>query len=399
MPTRDPKDRPKKPHADFPLTPHVTGRWCKKIKKKMYYFGVWEDPDGALLEYLKIKDELQAGIDPRKHPNGSIDGSVTVGDLTNLWLGQKQTNLQNGNLAPISFRDYKDVGVLIISSFGRHTSAKALTPHDFAKLKNEVTEKYAPSRAHKVINTVRMLFKWGFEMEHLKEPARMGPEFKGPAKKVIREARQKKAKKLFSPEELRLILSEASPQLKAMVYLGINCGMGNTDLSRLTPENISGGVMSLPRAKTAVERTVPLWPETIQAIEASRAYVPKEKSPSFKGLLFRFEDGGPWTTMDNDLLAKKFSALLRKLDIYKIGRTFYALRHTFQTIGDQTKDPIAVSAIMGHVDGSMGGQYREEISMERLKSVTDHVRKWLIQSEVSPVTSLDLFSAFLRPRT
>ena len=28
-----------KPHRDFPLTPHGSGRWCKKVKGHFYYFG------------------------------------------------------------------------------------------------------------------------------------------------------------------------------------------------------------------------------------------------------------------------------------------------------------------------------------------------------------------------
>jgi integrase len=53
------------------------------------------------------------------------------------------------------------------------------------------------------------------------------------------------------------------------------------------------------------------------------------------------------------------------------------LRHTFETIGGESKDQVAVNAIMGHVDDSMAGVYRERISDERLIAVTDKVREWL----------------------
>ena len=54
---------------------------------------------------------------------------------------------------------------------------------------------------------------------------------------------------------------------------------------------------------------------------------------------------------------------------------FYALRHTFETIGGESKDQVAVDLIMGHTDPSMAGHYRERIDDARLKAVTDHVNQ------------------------
>ena len=65
------------------------------------------------------------------------------------------------------------------------------------------------------------------------------------------------------------------------------------------------------------------------------------------------------------------------------GRNFYALRHGLETVGGESKDQVAVDAIMGHADSSMASVYRERISDERLRAVTDVVHRWLFGSEFS----------------
>ena len=58
-------DKPSKPHPDFPLTANGKGQRSKKIRGKVHYFGSWANPNGVLLRYLEVKDDLLAGSQPK----------------------------------------------------------------------------------------------------------------------------------------------------------------------------------------------------------------------------------------------------------------------------------------------------------------------------------------------
>src|SRR5690349_11650675 len=105
MPRGEP---PKKPHKDFPLTPHPNGQWCKKVKRVLYYFGVWEDPDGALKEWLERKDKILAGLDRPATGGSSVPGadSITVAELVKLYLAARHTDVLKGRLSDETFGDY-----------------------------------------------------------------------------------------------------------------------------------------------------------------------------------------------------------------------------------------------------------------------------------------------------
>ena len=76
-------------------------------------------------------------------------------------------------------------------------------------------------------------------------------------------------------------------------------------------------------------------------------------------------------------MSKEFSKLIRELKLHRPGLGFYALRHTFETIGGDSRDQVAVDAIMGHARDDMASVYRERIDDARLLAVVQHVRKWL----------------------
>jgi integrase len=368
-------NKPAKPHKDFPLFPHATKRWAKKVRGKLHYFGPWDDPQGALNRWLAVKDDLLAGRTPRTTGEG-----FTIRDLCNRFLTEKQDLVNTGELSPRTFRDYKDTCDIIVKAFGKGRVVSDLTTDDFRQLRQTMNKTRGHVSMGNTIQRIRTVFKFAYDSELIDKPVRFGPHFRRPSAKAIRQDRNENGQKMYEPDEIHKMLAAASPQLRAMVLLGINCGFGNDDVSTLplAAVDLKNGWVEYARNKTAVRRRCPLWPETMTAIRKAIDTRPTPKVEEAEGQVFVTKYGKSWhkDTPDNPI-SKQMRKLLDSIGFHKKGVGFYALRRTFETIGGERIDQVAVNAIMGHVDISMAGQYRERISDERLKAVTDTVHKWL----------------------
>ena len=369
-------EKPKKPYRDFPLTAHRNGQWCKKIRGKIWYFGRWDEPDAALTEYLRIRDDLQAGRQPKRLSDGPDLASVC-----NAFLTREKTRSDRGEISSRTFRDYHDICQLMIEQLGRTTDPEQLSPLDFARFRDHLSSKYAPSRLSKSVGVCRMVMKWAYESDLLTKQPKFGPDFKGASKRAVRQKRADVGQKLFQPATIRLLIDRADEHMRAMILLGINGGLGNSDIANLPQSavNTDSGWVDFPRPKTGIERRFPLWQETKDAVDISIQNRPAPSTAVLADRVFLTRYGNSWVPegrSDNQLSAK-FRKLLQATVLYRSGCGFYWLRHTFQTIGDEAGDPLATSHIMGHADGTIGGVYRERISGKRLRKVVDYVHDWL----------------------
>jgi integrase len=387
---RKPK-KPAKPYEDFPLFPHATKRWAKKIRGKMHYFGPWDDWKSALAKYQEQKDDLHAGRTPRVRGEG-----FTVRDLVNRFLTFKRHQLTTREITPRTFKDYYATCERFVTAFGLLRLVSDLAADDFEMLHATLAKTMGVVSLGNEIQRVRVVFKYADDAALIDRVPRYGPGFKKPSRKSLRLARAARGKRMFEAAELRKLLDRAGRPLRVVLLLGINCGLGNTDIGRLPLSglDLDRGWLDYPRVKTGVPRRCPLWPETVKAIRAHLAKRPKAKNPADDSLAVLTRGGKPWvkvvtseggaeegappvTVRFDDCIAKEVAKLLKELGIARPGLNFYALRHTFETVGGGCRDQVAVNSIMGHVDESMAAGYCEEVGDDRLKVVTDHVRGWL----------------------
>jgi integrase len=386
-----------KPYEGYPLTAHPTGRWCKKIRGKLHYFGKIESADaddaygaGAALE--RFNRDWPYLKDGRTPPPVDTGDGCTVRLLCNAFLTSKKSQLEAGELSPRTFQGYFSACELLLDHFGRDRRVDDLRPTDFGPLRAKLATRYGVVGLRNTVNCCRVVLKFAFDQELIDKPVRFGQSFDRPSKMTLRKARHAQGVKLFNLDEVARILAAADVQLRAMTLLGLNCGFGNTDCATLpqTALDLAAGWITFPRPKTAIQRRVPLWPETVEALRLAIAQRPEPKDPADAGLVFLTRTGVRWVrtqakrkkgpesdvlnaVISLDAISQAFSKLLKSLGINS-HRNFYTLRHNFETHAGESKDQVAVDSIMGHVDPSMGAVYREQISDERLLAVVNTVR-------------------------
>lgn len=369
--------KPAKPHKDFPLFPHAVGQWAKKIRGKTHYFGVWADPDTALLKYLEQKDWLQAGLQSPEETGGT-----QLKDLCNQFLTAKKNRVESGKLGLATWNDYKRTCELIVKTFGRSRIVDSISPQDFSKLRAIISTRFGPVRTSREVTQTRMVFKWG-HVQELTQAPRFGSEFVKPSKDVLRRHRQKSPPKMFEAEEIRKMVESATDRTRAWILLGINCAFIQRDLSDLTESSVDleSGYIDFPRRKTAVERRIPLWSETIVALKVVKNLIEDDHyfhTSTGKRLVIDHSNDSR-----SDAVHDAIERLQRKLKIKKKNRGFSALRHTFRTIAGETCDSPAILRVMGHSDNTISDHYRERIDDERLRKVINHVHDWVFPPEVS----------------
>lgn len=130
------------------------------------------------------------------------------------------------------------------------------------------------------VTVTKLIFNWVYNNELLEIPIRYGSNFKKPSSKRKRLERAERPAKEFSKSEIHQFLAIDDAELRAWILLGVNCGFGNSDLSRLKVDEIQGQWFETIRGKTGLSRKAWLWPETRKALKAVLANHAGGKQPN-----------------------------------------------------------------------------------------------------------------------
>lgn len=358
------------PIERFPTKPRKDGRFEKRIRGQLHYFGRDGDRAAALREYERVKEDLYAGRAPRLAPEQMDE--VTLSHIANWFLDEKEAECKAGKITRGWYRDYESA-IRRFLAFRKDGMAFArrlwhdMRPEDFAAYARHLHGLYGVHAYNRERECVIAMFNGAFEYEWINRPVRLG-KF---AKRSAGEARASKKSRLLTHQEIKRLLAKAPIQLRAMILLGLNGGYGPVDCAQLRKShiNLEAGRIRFHRPKTHIVRDMPLWPET-------KAYISAVMRPD-DDLIFRTVQANPW---NDSSIGHRFRevAKLAKVDIPK-GVGLNACRHTFATYAHEVEGRgAAYKRLMGRrVADGVDETYIDSVMLDKLNEVVSHVRNRL----------------------
>ena len=248
---------------------------------------------------------------------------------------------------------------------------------DLQNYKRRLQKRYGSVyRLNLHISILKALFHWARKNEILEGIPNIDAISRG---KIVHRERF-----TFSTEQIHKLLSFADVKMRAMIWLGLNCGFGCPDCAELKWADLDlvNARVTLPRRKTGILRDLPLWPETVESLEkvprtGKLVFYTSRVNPYMQTLVKPDGNGnGKYATLNT--ITTKFSRLIKKsgLDVPK-GTGFYTLRRTAATIAARSGDPFAVQRLLGHADLQMATRYVQNVSAQTDR-VIENGRKYVI---------------------
>ncbi len=357
----------------FPLTRHSTGQYCKKIHGKMFYFG--SDKQKALQRYLDHAAYLHGSNNNSQKP---VNDSMTLKQLCDMFLRYQCAKIKANAITAQHYND--QVGSLnkLMAFLGQRRSIKDISTLDLQNYKRKLQKKYNSSghRLNLHISNLKTLFHWTKKNDILKQIPNIDA--------ISRSKIVNKPRKIFTHDEINKLLAVADTQMKAMIWLGLNCGFGCTDCSELQLKHLDliACRVVFPRGKTGVQRDLPLWPETVEALrkiskKGKLVFYTAKGNPFVRNVLKTDANGYEKFSPINSI-ATKFARMIKSvgLDVPK-GTGFYTLRRTAATLAARSGDPFAVQRLLGHANLLMATRYVQDVT-QQTDDVVEKYRKYVI---------------------
>ncbi len=186
---------------------------------------------------------------------------MTLKELCDLYLEYQRSRVLTGNLIPRHHNDQMSSLNKLMSFLGKGRRIKSISTLDLQNYKRKLQDAYGS--AHRVnlhIGAMKAMFHWARKNDILQSIPNIDAVSKG---KIVHQEMY-----TFSSEQIKKLLSVSDLKMRAMIWLGLNCGFGCTDCALLKWKDLDfeNGRVELARNKTGVSRNLPLWPENFSVM-------------------------------------------------------------------------------------------------------------------------------------
>jgi integrase len=200
--------------------------------------------------------------------------SLTVATMLNSFDDSRTARVEAGRMQQRSHNDYMEVAAVIADVLGPTRPVETIKPLDLEMLNTRLgARKDGSSRSpighNKRLSVAKSIFRYANRM--LDSNVKYEEVLRSPEKQLIRKHKAKIGARMFEAHELRSMLKKADPHMTVVIYTGLFCGFGPSDIIGLTPDKIDGDYISSTRNKTGVQRCAYLPAVTRKAIAAIAA--------------------------------------------------------------------------------------------------------------------------------
>ena len=265
-------------------------------------------------------------------PDTVIDNN-TIGHHVARWLENMRARAQLGQISPDRYDNVRDQIARFENFVGMELPVAAIN--------EDVYEKYfldlagwarSPVTADGHLRVVKQFLHYLYGKRLIELPRNLKARqlhFKLTAKEI----------QVFSVEQVKELIAKSKGQSKLHILLGLNCGMGASDISELKQAEIDWrrGVITRKRGKTSDKDNVPtvqykLWGETFALLKQFNT----GNDP-----VLTTRRGGEWafrrlradgTLWRNDNVAPLFRRVLKACKLLGKGLSHYNLRKTSATL-------------------------------------------------------------------
>ena len=363
------------------LTKSSDGRWRKQIDGKMRYFGRL-DPKGLNKSYKDAERRYFEFLAERevKQPIEIKVAKLTVEDFGEKYLQSCFTRYERGDISATWFEKIRISVCHFVDYLQTDLPLTKLNEMHLDDYRNytlslpisAATDKsISPWTAKSRLDIVKLMIKWGYQMALIETLPR---NLDGYAKITIPEPTVNR----FSREEINVLYSAASERTKMFMLLGLNCGMGQADISslRVSEIQLSEKRIVRKRTKTGVHCEFALWPLTVEMLKIhgnldgklnDRVFLSKSGHPLVRE--YFIDDKFKRT----DAIRSAFFRLMKKTKLPN-HRGFYSLRKTSAS-EIEVIDSAVTSMFLGHSEKGLMKRHYAERDWNRLATAIAELRQ------------------------